>query len=276
MISDLANSYKLYLEVKYPSHWRSYCTRLAANPEGARAEAVVFSFLRSRFEEVKIAEDITGGGADFLCVSGNESLLVEVTSIASDSVVQQSNWENKIPEDLSTQSFGLVSHMLRTKVSDKAAQVSGYPMPRILVVTTEHIAGNVLLGPLGASSLLTSETKITIPIGEPDPEVSLSTDLKDSVFFRWKNGIVEPCRRSISAILLAAIYAESCLIIGILHPEPVYILPISVFRNIPFCRLKKWPPENHMLDIEWVIHSPNSIDFYYMPIMLKDSELRTI
>jgi hypothetical protein len=41
-LSALIESYKTYLEVKYPSHFRNYCQRIKTHREGAHAEAVVF------------------------------------------------------------------------------------------------------------------------------------------------------------------------------------------------------------------------------------------
>ena len=99
----------------------------------------------------------------------------------------------------------MITHMLRTKTSSKATQLSGHSFPRILVITCEHIASDVLLGSHGAETLLTSDTKIEVPIDKPIENIDLVTDLKDSVFFRFKNGLLESCRKSISAILLLSI-----------------------------------------------------------------------
>jgi hypothetical protein len=45
ILSQVVESYKQFLLVKYPTHYRRYCSRLKANLQGARAEAIVFSFL---------------------------------------------------------------------------------------------------------------------------------------------------------------------------------------------------------------------------------------
>ena len=74
-------------------------------------------------------------------------------------------------------------------------------MPRILAITSEHVAADVLLGPHGAEALLTSDTKIEVSIDKSIDKVEEATDLKDSVFFRFKNGVIEPCKQSISGIL---------------------------------------------------------------------------
>ena len=277
-ITEVIESYKVFLEVKYPKHYQSYRTRLKNKPESAKAEAVTFSILRSNFNDVNLAEDISTGGADFFCSSNDVEFIVEVTCIETESVVTQSGWKNKVsPAPNKTAfSFGMITHMLRTKVSSKAAQLSGNNIPRLLIITSEHIGADSLLGPRAAEILLTSDIKIKVPIGKPIGKVDLATDLKDSVFFRFKNGSLEPCRRSISAILLISIFDDKSLIVGILHPEPQYIFPIMLLPSVPFLRLKKWPPENSNIEIEWVVNKPKAEKFYHREIKFKDEELKSI
>ncbi|OPY65708.1 MAG: hypothetical protein A4E57_03072 [Syntrophorhabdaceae bacterium PtaU1.Bin034] len=279
MLVATVESYKKFLSVKYPSHYELFCNRLDSKPESARAEAVTFSLLRSLFEDVAIAEDVMTGGADFLCETESGKIIVEVTCAEGEAVAAQSGWPNGVPEDGSGGSFGLITHMLRTKASEKAPQLSGYKMPRVLAITCEHIAADILLGPLGAEMFFTSDIKITVPIatGEPvDEKTHLTTDLKDSVFFRFRNGIVEPCRQSISAILLVSIFADKSLIVGILHPHPQHVLPISLLPSVPFLQITKWSPENYVIEAEWVIHSPKPAAFYHQEVTFKDKELRNI
>ena len=274
--TEVINSYKNFLEVKYPSHFQSYCRRLKNQSESAKAEAVTFSFLRSNFDDVLLAEDISTGGADFLCKSNGAEFISEVTCLEAESVAAQSGWKNEVPENGSAGFFGMITHMLRTKASSKAAQLSGHSFPRILVITCEHIAADVLLGTHGAETLLTSDTKIEVPIGKPIENLDLVTDLKNSVFFRHKNGALESCRRSMSTILLFSIFADKTLVVGILHPDPEYTFPIRLFPSVPFLRMKEWPPVNNRIETEWVIHKAKAKEFYHRKVELKDKELRSI
>jgi hypothetical protein len=273
--TEVIESYKRFLEVKYPSHFQSYCKRLKDNPESAKAEAIVFSFLRSNFYDVTLAEDISTGGVDFLCKLNDVDFLVEVTCLEAEPIAVQSGWKNEFPQDGSGGSFSMITHMLRTKASSKAAQLSGHGIPRILAITCEHVAADVLLGPHAAEILLTSDTLIEVPIGKPNEKINLITNLKDSVFFRSKNGQFESCRRSISAILLFSIFEDKSKVVGILHPDPGYNLPIKIFPSIPFLRMKKWPPENKMIETEWVIYKPKAEAFYHRSVEFKDNELRS-
>lgn len=274
--TKVIDSYKIFLEVKYPAHYQSYRNRLKSNSESAKAEAVTFSFLRSNFDDVKLAEDISTGGADFLCKSNGLEFIAEVTCLEAESVASHSGWKNEVPQNGSAGSFGMITHMLRTKAASKADQLSGYSFPRILVITCEHVAADALLGPHGAETLLTSDTKIEVPIDKPIDKVSLITDLKNSVFFRPRNGKFESCRRSISAILLISIFADKSLVVGILHPDPQYEFPIRFLPSVPFLRMKKWPPENKIIEIEWVIYKPKAEGFYHRKVKFKDEELKSM
>ena len=274
--SEIIVSYKTFLEVKYPSHFVRFCIHLEDNPESAKAEAVVFSLMRSIFHDVKIGEDISTGGADFLCTLKNVQFITEVTCLEAESVANQSGWKNKVPKDGAAEWFGMITHKLRTKVSSKARQVSGYAFPRLLAITSEHIGADFLLGPHGAETLLTSDTQIEVPLGRPIDSTNLVTDLKNSVFFRIKNGSLEPCRRSISAILLISIYADKSLIVGILHPDPEENFPMDLLPSVPFLRIKKWPPENNQIETEWVIPRPAPAELYHRIVEFKDEELKSI
>ena len=120
----------------------------------------------------------------------------------------------------------------------------------MLVITSEHIGADFLIGPHGAETLLTSDIKIEVPIGQPIGKTELVTDLKDSVFFKSSNGVIESCRRSISAILLVGLYTDKSSIVGILHPDPVEIFPMALIPDVPFCRLKKWPLKDEKIETE--------------------------
>jgi len=232
--------------------------------------------LRPIFDDVIVSEDVSTGGADFLCKSNKYEFITEVTCLEAEAVAAQSGWENKVPQNGSAGWFGMITHMLRTKASSKAAQLSGHSMPRILAITSEHIAADVLLGPHGAETLLTSDTKISVPIGNSINKTELVADLKDSVFFRFRNNTIESCRRSISTILLISIFSDKSLMVGILHPDPNFVFPIKLLPSVPFLRMKKWPPENHNIETEWTIYSPKADEYYHRRIEFRDKELRSI
>jgi len=236
----------------------------------------MFSLLRNIVDKIALAEDVSTGGVNFLCISDQSQFVIEVTCLEAEAVATQSVWPNKIAEDGTAGWFRMITHMLRTKISSKTAQLSGYDMPRLLAIMSQHIAADILLGPHGAEALLTSDTKIEVPIGKPIDKVGIATDLKDSVFFRFKNGFIEACKQSISAILLVSIFADKSLVVGVLHPDPQYQFPITLLPSVPFLRLKEWPPETNSLETEWVIHKPRPGVFFHQRVVIRDEELRTI
>jgi len=275
--SEVIDSYRVFLEIKYPTHYRNYCRRLNENAEAGKAEAVMFSLLRNTVDQINLAEDVSTGGVDFLCISDQKQFVVEVTCLEAESVATQSGWPNEIADGTGG-CFGMITHMLRTKTSSKTSQLSGYDMPRLLAITSEHAAAHVLLSPHGAEALLTSDTKIEVPIGKPIDAVGVTTDLKDSVFFKFKKGEgeIEPCKKSISAILLVTILADRSTVVGVLHPEPAYKFPVALLPSVPFLRLKEWPPKDNRLETEWIIGKPRPGDFFHQKVVIKDEELRTI
>lgn len=272
--SEVINSYKDFLLVKYPKHSKNFCDRLKNNPDGAKAEAILFAVLRGLFNEVIIAEDISNGGADFHCVSDTSEFILEVTSLEGNSVSNQSCWDDEAANNGDAFAFGMITHKLRAKVTDKTPQLSDVNMPRVLAIASDHNLAGALLDTYAASCLLTSDTIIQTSANNPNDETRLTTDLKNSVFFRLKNGSIEACRRSISAILLVEIAAYDCRIVGILHPEPVHVFPIENFPSVPFIRLKTWPILDNIIETEWVVHTPCPASLNYKRVELKDKELK--
>lgn len=275
-IDDLVDNYKNFLSDKYPAHIKKhFCNRLSSNPAGARAEAVTFHFFRSNVDDIRIEEASGVGGADFRCKIQKSEFVTEVTSLDAEAVAKASGLPNDIPEEtVVTRSYKEITPLLRRNASDKTLQISGYCCPTILVMTCEHIdAMNLLSSKIVAEFLLTSDTSLSIPnpLDTSNPDLGLETDLANSVFFRFnKNGECESCRRSISVILLCSIMRNAMKIVGILHPHPIHKFPIKFLPSIPFVRLKKWPPENNRIGIEWVIHeqtentTSGAFTFYYI------------
>jgi hypothetical protein len=276
LTTNVVDSYIEFLLVKYPTHEKRYRNLLKSNPQSAKAEAVIFQLLRSVFDYVAVAEDISAGGADFLCRAGGIELIAEATCLEAESVAKQSGWENSIPEDGAAGWFQMITHKVRAKTSTKAPQLSGYAIPRVLIVSCEHVAADVLIGPHGAEVFFTGEPKIEVPIGRPKDSIGSVTDLKDSIFFDVNNGKIEPGRRSISAVLLVSIFAHEASVVGILHPDPQFPLPISLFSSVPFLRMKKGPPIDKEIETEWVIHRPNPWKCCHNLVELRDEELRSI
>ena len=270
-IENVIDSHKRFLAAKYPRHSQNYCHRLKDQPESGRAEAIASHFLRVRCGDVWIEEDPKKGGVDFRCRSKNGTEFVsEVTCLKTESVARRSKLENEFPEVGFGGTFDLITDRLFWKVLSKEDQVSGYGCPQILIITSEHTGSNILLGDAGAEFLLTGDQIIVERVDNLGnssklENVNSATNLKNAVFFRLKNGKLESCRRSISAILLFSISPDGTYseIVGLLHPDPIYKFPISTFPSVPFLKLKQWPLTNGRIETEWVIDEDPKPDKFY-------------
>ena len=270
-IENVIDSHKRFLKAKYPKHFQRYCHLLNHRSESARAEAIASHFLRVRCDDVQIEEDLKKGGVDFRCKSKDGTEFVsEVTCLETGTVAKRSKLKNEFPEVGFGGTFDMITDKLFWKVLNKEDQVSGYGCPQILIITCEHNGSNILLGDAGAEFLLTGDQEIVEPIDKSEKNSKLGnvysvTNLKNAVFFRLKNGKLESCRRSISAILLFSVSPNQTFseIVGLLHPDPEHKFPICIFPSIPFLKLRRWPPKNGKIDPEWVIHEKPKPDKFY-------------
>jgi hypothetical protein len=158
----------------------------------------------------------------------------------------------------------MVTTSLFNKARSKAEQLSGYECARVLAITCTHFASAFLLDTEAAESLLTSEPKIQIPVGEPDAPFTMSTDLRNPIFFGADaDGHISARRQSISAILLIGIFGSQSNVVGLLHPEPAHPLNIGRFPEVPFIRLSSWPIVGAVISTEWVVASPQAKSFLH-------------
>ena len=273
-VDDLVDNYRRFLENEHPTRVKSYDDLLNRQPASARAEAVAFYFLRTYSDNIHVEEDSKKGGVDFRCQKGNAEFVAEVTCLDAESVARKSGLKNEPPRNRSGGWYSGITNKLFDKVDEKTNQMSGYDCPAILVMTCEHPLTDMLLDRIDAEFLLTGDQKIAVvPFSNSTENLDSVTDLENSVFFLYnqENGKLESCRRSISAILLFSIFGASILVVGILHPDPIHRFPIELLRSVPFVRLKSWPPEKGILEIEWqsyktlghVIDEPEPYNFWY-------------
>jgi hypothetical protein len=201
-------------------------------------------------------------------------LLVEVTSLNREAVERRSGW----PDELSTRagSFGMITPNLWSKAKAKAPQLADVDATRVLVVCLSHIGASALLGTLAAEWLMISEPKIEVPlaqIGVDAPPPRSVTDFRNAAFFRPEGGTIVAVRRSISAILLVALWQDQLEAVGLLHPDPAVALDYTLFGDVPFLRVE-WPVSGAAVRTEWVVGDPNPSRSYHMTVTLTNAELR--
>jgi len=271
MANRVVESYKTYLEIKYPTLHQRFLKLLKHQPESARAEAYIFSILHRDCDSAIIGEDASSGGVDFICSKEGHEFLVEVTSLTKESVTAQSGWD---PEK-DTEFYRHITRKLFKKVSSKVDQVSGRSLPTVIIITSEHTGSGGLMGTMAAEFLLTGKTKISVPVFPEGGEAEQVTDLAESVFFGPSKGHgLEVRRRGVSSVVLGQMWGDECGLVGILHPDPEYPFPVDVFEDVPFARINPWPPERDALNVEWIIGRPRPRRFRYSPVEFSQ-ELRS-
>jgi hypothetical protein len=270
-VDQVVEAYSLFLEVSSPPHRALFNNRLKNDHDAARSEAVMFSWLRSRGFHPEIAENLDSGGVDFSCCSHSEPpFLVEVTKLDKNAVESRSGLPDEIGDKPSF--FSMVTSQLWSKTKHKAAQLGNAKVPRLLAVCLLHSGADILLGTLAAEWLMTAEPTISAPIGSSETENV--TNLKKAAFIQIRDGQVVPVRRSISAILLTAIWHSEISVVGLLHPDPAMPFDYKIMREIPFLRLC-WPVANNSLHAEWVIAHPHPTRFLNVAVRLDDAELKS-
>lgn len=249
-VYDLLDEYKDFLDGtdRFESFERLCC----AEPEAARSEAVAYSFFKRNGCEIQVEETPNEGGVDFRIQAESTDFVVEVTSILRETYTEHSGIPERI---ISGRGYSVdpyrIPHLIRSEVSSKARQMSGYDCPRILVITCEHPEYADFLDEkeaFGPAVLLTSPPKIEIPSGNN------VTDLADSLFFRFQNDRIVFCRESISAVLLFYISKYYVQTTCLLHPQPVYNFLVDFLPSVPFVEVlisgtedyteTRWIPDN--------------------------------
>ena len=275
IIERTIESYKRFLEIKKPEHFKQYLIREKHNMEAARSEAIIFALLRQMTENVTVNENLSTGGVDLLCKGAGYNFFVETTSIGIKATAKRSGLNNIIDRETHAQAFSLITQTLRNRLSDKTTQLAKQDAARILFLTSEHIFGDVLLGVGAARELFTGDINIAFKINSTESESLLETKLGNAAFFRLNSqGKIELCRTSISAVILCSINYDKCNLVGLINPKPKYQFPIRIFPQVPFIRLSSWPPKENNLEMEWVIHEPIADSIYHKPKILTNTELK--
>lgn len=226
--------------------------RIAAEPEAARAEAVVFKFLTDEGLHPRVLEDASSGGADFECDSGSR-FAVEVTALTTETFGERSGFDPNVVE-AGTMDTAAVLSLLRSRISKKGTirQAVSYPGPRVLAIVSEHYMATVAFLAT-APELLTGQVGFAWQVSPAGPvgDAYQYTEFAHAAHIRSDvAGNIEVFRRKHALILLIALRADGANIVGVANPEPDQVLPSLAFANIPIASLK-WPPDANHLDVTW-------------------------
>jgi hypothetical protein len=234
---------------------KKFVQRLEASPEAAKAEAIVFAWLRADDLAPEIVESPSQGGADFRChPQKGKDFILEVTALGTGAVVQNSELSHD-PAHIGG-AFSLLTSMLKSRVKDKTKQLSKDPhkLARIVAITSLHPKSDVLLNRHSAFSFFLSDPSFPIHAAEGGISNIRATDLNNSPFFKWDKhdpDKIVPLRRDVSAVLLIPILVHQIRPIGILHPDPIFPFDIYSLYQVPLLRLRSWPILNGKIELEW-------------------------
>jgi hypothetical protein len=120
---------------------------------------------------------------------------------------------------------------------------------------------------------MTSEPKLSVPVGSPITATREVPNLSKSVFLAMRDGRITAARKSISAVLLVAISEHEIHAVGILHPEPAVAFDYRSLLELPFLRLG-WPVKDGVLRTEWVVARPAPRVDRHVPVSPTTDELR--
>lgn len=275
-VNGMLDSYSEYVHLYHPENAGRFDKSRSSDREAAVAEAIVFGMLQGFNVDPQINDKVDQGGPDFICCAGGSPLIghslenrfvVEATSLSPDAVSNRSKIPNEVPEGVAGGAFGLVTMNICNKAKDKATQLSDYQMPRVLAIASSHAAIAVLFNGATATWALVSDPHWKQEIGSSTVDTAQYTNLEKSVFMMpGPDGTILSCRKSISAILLVAVYGDKSQVWGILHPEPAYPLNIGFLPDLPFVRVAQWPVVDGRIQTEWVVANPSGHNLYHFPI----------
>lgn len=274
-INGMLDSYSEYLRLNHPENAKRFDKTRSFDREAAVAEAIVFGMLQGFNVDPQINDKVNQGGPDFICCPGSpligrspeDRFVVEATSLSPDAVSNRSKIPNEVPEGMTGGAFGLVTMNICNKAKDKATQLGNYQMPRVLAIASSHAAIAVLFNGATARWALVSDPHWKQEIGSSAVDTAQYTNLEKSVFMvPGPGGTICSCRKSISAILLVAVYADKSQVWGILHPEPAYPLNIAFLPDLPFVRIAQWPVLDGKIQTEWVVANPSGHNVYHFQI----------
>lgn len=250
--------YAEHLKATYPQHLGPFNQRRTQGREAALAEAIVFWMLKNVGVRPQINEVVGTGGADFICSANFGSpilarreptpetlFIVEATSLDPDAVSRNTSIPNVAPDEISGGAFSLLTRAIFAKAKDKATQLAGYDMPRVLAIASSHEGIGAVFNAGAALNILVSDYHWRNDIGSQTVDPNRYVDLANSVFMKpSKDGqTIEAARKSISAIHQS---------LGIAHqrhdgegPDQVSVIDLGgavrvwgMFKRRRGCRLK--------------------------------------
>lgn len=232
---------------------------LNADPEAAICEACVRDILSEYVDTIQPNEDLSQGGPDFLCKQDSDYFYVEVTCISIDSASKATELVHPTPFNPDASCYRHLTKRILDELRNKTPQCMNLDQPCILAIGTLHSQAGVLcMDEHAAEENLTGTSFVTAHIdtrtGRMIREPYEATDLRDSSFVRLGKSTtvsIEEARKTISAILLCALWHDPSRTIGLLHPNPNNKFRRELLPEIQFGKLKDCYDEG-VFEVEWI------------------------
>ena len=247
-IATVVQSYADYLHARSEDLYDKFAGISRSDFEAATAEAITFGLLQQCNAAPEVADMVSVGGPDFLCLAQtNDKFKVEATSFTPETFSQNTGLPNKPPEHLECGAFGLLTQQIDLKVKGKWRQLQKAGMPTVLAIASNHHYAPLVLDSKAALNALISQPYWNGGL------TRMSVNFSASAFLRQNAGGVETKNKALSAIIFIAIRQHDSLVCGALHPDPSYKMNAVKLYQIPFVYLKDWPIENDVVRPEWTL-----------------------
>ena len=249
--------YRDWLKSSSELHLKRWEDLLVSNPEAAICEALTKQMFSGQHVDIKLNEDISSGGPDFLCAKNGKSFYVEATCISKDAATRESGLSDK-PQHKASH-YALLTKKIFGEICNKTPQCSNLSKPCLVAVGTLHFqAGCLCFNKHSAEDLLTGTTFITAPIdtrtGQATRKPYEATELESAVFVRplkTSPKSIEFARSPVAAVLLCPFAARPTKIVGVLHPNPNHMFDRTLLPDIEFGRLAEGYKANRF-KVEWI------------------------
>ena len=251
--------YGRWLNAQNSNSAKRWSKQVDAGQEGAIAEAVVFSWLVDRVDQIAHGDPPGVSAPDFVCTVGDQRFYLEVTNISESSV------ENRTGLKDEKKGFGFyrpLTGAITSAVGDKAGQFKSFDFDAPFVVfvsTLQFSASCACVERSHLEDLLTGSQHIAWDFdsstGEAVGEPRAATKLRDSVFVRFPKIVgagIQAARRHVSAVVVGGfgVAPPSPPVYGVLHPEPLFQFNSAVLPEVPFGTLYPWPSKGHFA-VRW-------------------------
>lgn len=217
------------------------------NSEAALCEAATRQLLQELAVDVEPCP--LGGNdrtPDFKCQKGSILFYLDATCVLKDTATKRSQLDDVPHEKASFYSLLTETHF--RKAVEKVTQFEHVDAPCMIAIGTFHFcAGARCFDKKSAQEILTGKSGVGVQIskrtGGAVGEPYNTTSLEAAPFLEARKIIcdeplIQPVRRTVSAVLLCPFGTQPTRCLGVLHPKPYHEFDRNLLPDIEFCCLR--------------------------------------